>query len=134
VLPVELAKATSISGRDVLTGSPSAIDITAGEIYPVAQEIVRKIVDGVTTTLSELPPEVAGDVYERGIILTGMGSLFGGLDDYLRETTKLFVSVADEPQYAIVRGLALLFDEPHWLRRLKQNDLPLLLDPESASL
>jgi rod shape-determining protein MreB len=134
VLPVELAKATSVSGRDVVTGSPAAIDITAGEIFPVAQEIVRKIVDGVTTTLSELPPEVAGDVYERGIILTGMGSLFGGLDDYLRETTKLFVAVADEPRYAIVRGLAQLFDEPLWLRRLKQNEIPLLLDAEQATL
>lgn len=134
VLPTDLSKATSVSGRDVVTGSPSAIEITAGEVYPVAQEIVRKIVNGVTATLSELPPEVAGDVYERGIILTGMGALFGGLDDYLRETTKLFVSVADEPRYAIVRGLAQLFDEPHWLRRLKQNGSPLLLDPESATL
>lgn len=134
ILPADLSKATTVSGRDVVTGSPSAIEITAGEIYPVAQEIVRKIVDGITTSLSELPPEVAGDIYERGIIVTGMGALFGGLDDYLRETTKLFVAVADEPRYAIVRGLAQLFDEPHWLRRLKQNESPLLLDAESATL
>ena len=65
-------------------------------------------------------------------ILTGGGSLFCGLDDFLRETTKLFVSVADEPRYAIVRGLAQLFEEPQWWRRLKQNDTPALLGPEST--
>lgn len=133
-VPVDLSRSTSVSGREVLTGSPAAIEITAGEIYPVVQEVVRKIVDGVTTTLAELPPEVAGDVYERGLILTGGGSLFGGLDDYLRETTKLFVSIADEPRYAIVRGLAQLFDEPHWLRRLNLNDAPPLLDAESPAI
>lgn len=130
-LPVDLSQETQVSGRDVLTGAPSAIEITAGEIYPIAQEVVRKIVNGITTTLTELPPEVAGDVYERGLILTGGGSLFGGLDDFLRETTKLSVQVADEPRYAIVRGLAQLFDEPHWLRRLNQNEPQPLLDAQS---
>jgi len=134
ILPVDLSQATSVSGRDVVTGSPSAIEITAGEIFPVAQEVVRKIGDGVTTTLSELPPEVAGDVYERGLILSGIGALFGGLADYLRDTTKLSVTVADEPRYAIVRGMAQLFDEPQWLRRLKQDDSPLLLDAESQAI
>lgn len=132
-LPVDLSLTTSVSGRDVLTGSPAAIDITAGEIYPVAQEVVRKIVEGVTATLSELPPEVAGDVHERGLILTGGGSLFGGFDEYLREATSLFVAIADEPRYAIVRGLAQLFDEPHWLRRLNQETIP-LLDAESPAV
>lgn len=126
-VPVDLSRETAISGRDVLTGSPSAIDITAGEIYPVAQEVVRKIVDGISRSITELPPEVAGDVYERGVILTGGGSLFGGLDGYLQEVTQLRVQIADEPRYAIVRGLAHLFDEPQWLRRLKLDKEPPLL-------
>src|SRR4029453_5796422 len=120
-LPGDLARVTSASGGTVLTRAPAAVEITAGEIYPIAQEVVRKIVDGITKTLSELPPEVAGDIYQRGVILTGGGSLFGGLDDFLRETTKLPVRVADEPRYALVRGLAQLFDEPHWLPRLNRN-------------
>ena len=129
-LPADLSQATSISGRDVLTGGPAAIEITSGEIYPVAQEVVRKIVDVIATTLSELPPEVAGDVHQRGLILTGGGSLLGGIDEYLREATKLFVSVADEPRYAIVRGLAQLFDEPRWLRRFKETESTSLLSEE----
>lgn len=133
-LPLDLSRETAISGRHVLTGSPSAIQITAGEIYPVAQEVVRKIVDGITKSLTELPPEVAGDVYERGITLIGGGSLFGGLSDFLREATQLRVQVADEPRYAIVRGLAQLFDEPHWLRRLQQNKEPPVQYTEDESL
>jgi rod shape-determining protein MreB len=129
-LPVDLSQSSSISGRDVLTGSPAAIEITAGEIYPLVQEIVRKIVEGITITLTELAPEVAGDIHERGIILTGNGSLFKGLDDFLREATKLSVSVADEPRYAIVRGLAQLFDEPQLLRRSRQSETQPLVDSE----
>lgn len=132
-VPLDLSRSTSVSGRDVVTGSPSAIEITAGEIYPVAQEVVRRIVDRVALTLTELPPEVAGDVYERGLILTGGGSLFGGLDDFLRDATKLFVSVAEEPRHAIVRGLAQLFEEPQWLRRMKPNDRPTLITAEDVA-
>jgi rod shape-determining protein MreB and related proteins len=110
VVPTNLAQQIPINGRDVLTGMPRSIEITAGEIYPVAQEVVRKIVDGVSSTLRELPAEVAGDIHERGIVLTGGGAEFGGLDDYLRDETKLPVRIADEPRYAIVRGLELMFD------------------------
>ncbi|HEU5460593.1 MAG TPA: rod shape-determining protein [Pyrinomonadaceae bacterium] len=110
VVPTNLAQQIPINGRDVLTGMPRSIEITAGEIYPVAQEVVRKIVDGVSSTLRELPAEVAGDIYDRGIVLTGGGAQFGGLDDYLRDETKLPVRIADEPRYAIVRGLEEMFE------------------------
>lgn len=122
ILPADLAEEITIKGRDVFSGGPGAIEITAGEIFPVAQHVVHKIVESVGTTLTELPPEVAGDIYERGIILTGGGAQFGGLDDYLREYTKLPVRVPDEPRYAIVRGLAHMFDEPLWLRRVLRSE------------
>jgi len=121
-VPLDLSQEMAVSGRDVLTGSPAAIDITAGEVYPVAQEVVRKIVDGIARTLTELSPEVAGDIYQRGLVLIGGGSLFGGLDDFLRDSTKLPVRIADEPRYAIVRGLAQLFDQPQLLRRLSLSE------------
>ena len=131
VVPTNLAHEIPINGRDVLTGMPRSIEITAGEIYPVAQEVVRKIVDGISSTLRELPAEVAGDIYDRGIILTGGGAQFGGLDDYLRQETKLPVRVADEPKYAIVRGLEKMFDDPLLLRRLMRADAHPALDLES---
>lgn len=133
IVPSNLAQQIPINGRDVLTGMPRSIEITAGEIYPVAQEVVRKIVEGISSTLRELPAEVAGDIYDRGIVLTGGGAQFGGLDDYLRDETKLPVRVADEPRYAIVRGLEQMFDEPLLLRRLLRADAP-ILDLESEPL
>jgi rod shape-determining protein MreB len=113
---------------------PRSIEITAGEIYPVAQEVVRQIVSGVGATLGELPPEVAGDIYDRGIILTGGGALFGGMDEYLRDETRLPVRVADDPRYAIVRGLEQMFDEPLLMRRIMRQEMQILPEPETDAL
>ncbi len=132
-VPVDLAHEIPINGSDVLTRMPRSIEITAGEIYPVAQEVVRQIVAGVGATLGELPPEVAGDIYDRGIILTGGGALFGGIDEYLRDQIKLPVRVADEPRYAIVRGLEQMFDEPLLMRRVMRQSEQLVLEPEPES-
>jgi rod shape-determining protein MreB len=132
-LPDDLAREITVRGRDVVTGSPGAINITAGEVYPVAQYVVAKIVDGVSTTLAELSPEVAGDIYDRGIILTGGGALFEGMAEYMNEQTKLSVRVADEPRYAIVRGLARMFDDPLLLRRVVRTEAPPLLGEENEA-
>jgi rod shape-determining protein MreB len=132
-LPEDLGREITIRGRDVVTGSPGAINITAGEIYPVAQYVVAKIVDGVSMTLAELSPEVAGDIYDRGIILTGGGALFEGIADYMREQTKLPVQIADEPRHAIIRGLARMFDDPLLLRRVVRSEAPPLLDEASEA-
>lgn len=130
-LPDDLARELTVGGRDVLTGSPAAITITAGEIYPITQYVVGKILEGVLTTLAELPPEVAGDIYDRGIILTGGGALLKGFENYLKEQSKLPVTIADEPRYATVRGLEQMFDEPLLLRRVVRSEP--LLDTESEA-
>lgn len=133
MVPTNLAQEIQINGRDVLTGMPRSIEITAGEVYPVAQEVVRKIVAGVGTTLADLPAEVAGDIYERGIILTGGGSQFGGLDDYLRDETKLPVRMPAEPKHAIVRGLEQMFNEPLWLRRVMRAEAQTALSLDNTA-
>jgi rod shape-determining protein MreB len=137
--PIDLAQEIQINGRDVLTGSPASIEISAGEIYPVVHELVRKIEEIISAALTEVPAEVAGDIYARGIILTGGGALLNGLDDYLAERTRLTVRVADEPRYAKVRGLEQMFDEPRSFRRvmrcgpnhLMDIDNDLLLRPQT---
>jgi rod shape-determining protein MreB len=133
-LPENLAREIPVNGRDVLTRMPRSIEISAGEIYPVALEVVRQIVTGVSATLDELPPEVAGDIYDRGMILTGGGALFGGLDQYLRDETKLPVRIADEPRYAIVRGLEQMFDAPLLLRHVMRQDPQAFLDLQSETI
>ena len=141
-LKIELASATppadpllssSVKGRDVQTGSPEASEVTADEIYQVAQGVIRKIVQGVREALAELQPEVAADIYDRGIILTGGGAQLEGLQQYLQAETKLGVRTADEPRLAIVRGLSQLFDEPLLLRRVTRNEPSFLLEAESGA-
>jgi rod shape-determining protein MreB and related proteins len=129
-LPEDLGQEITVRGRDVQTGSPGAIEITAGELYPVAEAIVRRIYNIVDLALTELPAEVAADIHERGLLLTGGGALFNGFDTYIREKTKLPVTIADEPRYATVRGLLQMFDEPLLLRRVARNEPHLLQSSE----
>lgn len=129
--PTDPARAVSIKGRDVTTGAPGALDVTAEEIYTVAQPVLRKIAGAVRDALAELPPEVAADIYDRGLILTGGGAQLAGLADFLQRETSLPARVAEEPRYASVRGLAQLFDEPLLLRRVTRNEQSLLLDSEA---
>ena len=121
----------NVRGRDVQTGAPGAVDVTAGEVYQVTQPIVRKIAEEVKATLTDLPPEVSGDIYDRGVILTGGGALLDGLGPYLQKELGLAVRVADEPRFAIVRGLSQMFDEPLLLRRVARTEPHLLLETDA---
>jgi rod shape-determining protein MreB and related proteins len=128
VLPEDQERRLTVKGRDVQTGNPGAIDVTAGEIYSVALPVINKIAEEVRVTLAALQPEVAADIFDRGIILTGGGALLAGLQQYLHAETGLLVRMAEEPRFAIVRGLAQLFDEPLLLRRVARNEPHPLLD------
>ena len=129
-LPEDLAKVTDVRGRDVQTGSPGAVQITSGEVYPIVESIVRRIALLVKDTLTELRPEVAADIYDRGVILTGGGALLDGIDKYMRSFISLPVSVADEPRYATVNGLVRMFDNPKLLEKVTRNELNVLQNAE----
>ena len=129
-LPEEIDKTFIVRGRDVQTGSPNAVEITVGEIYPVVESIVRRVAQIVADTLTELRPEVAADIYDRGIILTGGGALLNGVDQYLRNFVNLSVIVSDEPRYATVRGLLKMFDEPELLEKVSRTELHVLQNAE----
>lgn len=129
-LPDDISKTIEVRGRDVQTGSPSAVEITTGELYPVVEVVVRKIAALVKDTLTELRPEVAADIYDRGVILTGGGALLDGLDQYMRSFINLAVSVAEEPRYATVNGLVKMFDDPKLLERVSRNELGIMQNAE----
>jgi rod shape-determining protein MreB and related proteins len=93
-----------IRGRDLVSGLPKTIVISAEEIRRAIEEPVALIVDTVKTTLDKCPPELAGDVMDRGIALTGGGALLRGLSDRLREETGMPVHVADNPLDSVVLG------------------------------
>jgi rod shape-determining protein MreB and related proteins len=131
--PAEPGESLTVKGRDVQTGSPGAIEVTAHEVYGVTQGVMRKIVDAVRETLADLPPEVAADLHDRGLILTGGGALLKGLEQYLSSETRLSVRVVEEPRFATVRGLSQLFDEPLLLRRVTRNEPLPLTNPEARA-
>ena len=132
--PEDPNKKMNVRGRDVQTGSPGAVDISAGEVHSILMPIIRRIADEVRMMLTELAPEVAGDVYNRGVILTGGGALMDGLSEYLQKELALTVRVADEPRFAIVRGLSQLYEEPLLLRRVARTEPHPLIDAAAAEL
>src|SRR5215204_7158835 len=129
-LPDDIGKTTEVRGRDVTTGSPAAVEITTGEVYPIVESIVRRIALRVRDTLTELRPEVAADIYDRGIILTGGGALLDGIDQYMRSFINLPVTISEEPRYATVNGLLKMFDDEKLLERVSQNELRVLQNAE----
>lgn len=129
-LPDDISKTIEVRGRDVQTGSPAAVEVTTGEMYPIVEGVVRRIAQLVKDTLTELRPEVAADVYDRGVILTGGGALQEGIDQYLRSYINLAVAISDEPRYATVNGLLKMFDDPKLLDRVARNELHVLQNAE----
>ncbi len=93
-----------IRGRDLLTGLPRTITITSQEIIASLQETVRSIVNSVKITLEKTPPELVADIMDRGIVLSGGGSLLSNLDDVISEETKIPVFVADDPLDSVAIG------------------------------
>ena len=93
-----------IRGRDLVSGLPKTVVISAGEVRHAIEGPVSTIVDIVKTTLDKCPPELAGDVMDRGIALTGGGALLRGLDERLREETGMPIQLADNPLESVVLG------------------------------
>ena len=131
--PEDPGKTIDVRGRDVQTGSPGSVDITAGEVYAITLPIVRRVADEVRMLLADLSPEVAGDIFDRGLILTGGGASLEGLPSYLQRELGLAARVADEPRFAIVRGLSQLYEEPLLLRRVARTEPHPLIDTEATA-
>ena len=93
-----------IRGRDLVRGLPRTVVISGGEVRHAIAEAVSAVVDIVKTTLDKCPPELAGDVMDRGIALTGGGALLRGLDERLGEETGIPVYLADNPLESVVLG------------------------------
>lgn len=96
---------SQLRGRDLVTGLPRTVDVTAEEIRWALDEPVQAIVDAIAATLDRTPPELAGDILTRGIALTGGGALLSGLDARLASETGMPVAVADDPRNAVVLGV-----------------------------
>jgi rod shape-determining protein MreB and related proteins len=99
-----------IRGRDLLTGLPKTIEITAQEIAKALRDTVYAIVDAVKLTLEKTPPELASDIMDRGIVLTGGGALLRNLDKVISEETKMPVLIAEDPLDCVAIGTGKALD------------------------
>ena len=116
--PLDEPMTMEIKGRDLIEGIPKTLTITDAEIREALQEPVSIIVNAVRVALERTPPELSADIVDRGIVLTGGGSLLKNLDRLLREETGLPVSVAEDPLSSVVLGTGKMLSDFDLLRKI----------------
>jgi rod shape-determining protein MreB len=102
---------TEIKGRDLVDGIPKTIEISSVEIREALDEAIHAIVEAVKVALERTPPELASDILDRGIVLTGGGALLKNLDERMREDTSLPIHIAEDPLTCVVRGCGAILEE-----------------------
>ena len=108
--------AMDVRGRNLVTGLPKTITITSDETLEALREPAMQIVDAVHNVLERTPPELAADVYDRGIVMTGGGSLLSGLDALIEEKTGINTVIAEEPLTAVAIGTGKFIEFMHGQR------------------
>ncbi|MEO8391902.1 MAG: rod shape-determining protein, partial [Chloroflexota bacterium] len=110
-----------LQGRDNVSGLPRTISISTGEIIEAIEEPLKEIAGVVRGVLGNTPPELASDIIDRGIVLTGGGALLRGLDQYLTRETGVPVYRADNAMIAVAVGAGRALNDPAILRRIAQS-------------
>jgi len=103
--------AAEVRGRDLITGLPKTVVLSSAEMREAIEEPVQQIVDAVKFTLDKTPPELAADIMERGIVLTGGGALLRGLDIRIANETGMPIITADRPLTSVVLGSGACLEE-----------------------
>ncbi len=111
-----------IRGRDMVSGLPRTIAVSSAEVRHAMEEAVHDIVDAVRTTLDQTPPELAGDIMDRGIVLTGGGALLRGLDERIRHDTGMPVHLAEEPLLSVALGAGRCVEDFDALQQVLVSD------------
>ncbi|MBO4708627.1 MAG: rod shape-determining protein [Kiritimatiellae bacterium] len=118
--PTGEEKTLEIKGRDIVAGLPKTLTITSEEIRGALKEPVGQIVDAVRSTLDKCEPELAADLVDRGLVLSGGSSQLRGLDKLLAQQTGLPVTVADDPLSAVAEGTGVVMNELDFLAKNKR--------------
>ncbi len=120
--PLPQEPMAEIRGRDLVSGLPRTIEVSTAEVRHALEEPVGDIVDAVRATLDQTPPELAGDIMDRGVVLTGGGGLLRGLDERLRHETGMPVHVAEDPLTSVVFGAGRCVEEYDALQKVFLNE------------
>ena len=110
--------AMQVKGRDLVSGIPKTVTVTSTEVREAFHESIQAIVESVRRALEITPPELAADIVDRGIVMTGGGSMIRGLDQYLMTQTQLPIHVDEEPLTCVVRGAGRILDDFHTYRNV----------------
>ena len=116
--PYEEKKTLMVKGRDLISGIPRTLVLDDSEIREALYEPISTIVNAVKVALENTPPELAGDIIDCGIVLTGGGSMLWGMDTRLREETGLPIITVDDPLTSVVLGVGKILDELDLLRKV----------------
>ncbi|KPU42248.1 Rod shape-determining protein MreB [Oxobacter pfennigii] len=108
--PLDSEKTMDIRGRDLVTGLPKTLTITSSEIRTALSEPVNAIIDAIKSTLEKTPPELAADIMDKGIMLTGGGALLQGFDKLIMEETDMPVNIAEDPLDCVAIGAGKALD------------------------
>ncbi len=117
--PLKEEKETVVRGRDLSTGLPKSIKISSREIREALSSTINQIIGTLSEVLEETPPELLSDILERGLVITGGGSLLRGLDKKVAEETKMPVWVAEDPLTTVVRGCGRVLEDLDLLSKVK---------------
>jgi len=115
-------KSMNVKGRDLITGLPKEISISQRQIAEALAEPVAQIIDTIKRALEQTPAELSADIVERGIMMTGGGSLLGNLSKVLRRATSLPVSIAEDPLLCVVMGTGKALEEKSKLSDVFASD------------
>ena len=116
--PREQEEFMDIRGRDLITGLPKTLKISSTEVLEALREPIAGIIEAIKLTLEKTPPELASDVMDKGIMLTGGGALLDGMEQLVREETGMPVSIADNPLDCVVIGAGRVIEELETLKRV----------------
>ena len=110
---------TVVRGRDLENGLPKSIKLSGSEIREALSPTVAEIINAISETIEETPPELVADIMEHGIVMAGGGSLLHGIDKKVAEETKIKASVAEDPLSCVVRGCGKVLEERDLLHKIR---------------
>ncbi|GMA57568.1 hypothetical protein GCM10025858_20710 [Alicyclobacillus sacchari] len=114
VYPGGRTNSTDVRGRDMVTGLPKTITVHAEELREALQEPVISIVQATKSVLEQTPPELAADIFDKGVMLTGGGALVDGLDKLMKDELQVPVHIAENPMHCVVIGTGRVLESPEW--------------------
>lgn len=118
--PLEQAKTMMVKGRDMISGIPRTVVVNDSEIREALEDPIHSIVNALRTALENTPPELAGDIIDKGVVITGGGSLLPGLATRFQEETNLPIITVEDPLTSVVYGVGKVLDEIELFRKVEK--------------